>query len=340
MTHQLPSPSEIRMRLKDQSAQVEVLRSSLDSLIKQRENRSHFNQFAASYGGASWWKKLGFFILYSGVSTGAIYASGLPMLWVLPLLALYLIGIYFLSNHYQAHQTINTKTLEVLESILTESIDSIEQLRKQLSIVTEACSSLYQVEEQDQKALQEQIKALAHSNATYKKAVDTLEPIVPQVSESERVLYQRSQALLELLDEAHTLLSEEKREIAEALAPELDSTMCLLAASEVHMRSLERQLQGNVIQINTFVDELDKLLVHLETKGEVGRERQAVISETTKGIVERADDVLERAMQFVGRANKELDETGTSASNLPFFRHRDSSTRHTAISERFPFFPQ
>lgn len=337
MTSRQLSTNEVRMHLNEQSAQIEILRGTLEDLIKKRENRSHFNQFAASYGEAEWWKKLGFFLIYSGTTTGAIYASGLPLLWILPLIALYLVAIYFLSNHYQSHQTINTQTLQVLESILTESIDSIEQLRKQLGMMAEACSNLYQAEEKGQQALQEQIKALSCSNEIYKKSIDMLEAWVLQRHESEQMSVQKGQVLLKLLEETHAMLAEEEKEISETFSPELHSTMYLLTASEAHMRSLERHFQENIIQINTFVDELDQVLTQLEARGEIEREKRVVISDKTKGIMERADDALERAMHFAGRATKELGDERSSASNLAFFRHENGGGRSTPLTspERF-----
>ena len=319
MFNQTEASSVLRTHLKEQSAQVEALRATLDDFIKKRENRSHLNQFAVSYGEASWWKKSGIFVSFLATCGAIIYAAGLSPIWMLPAIGLYLMSVYFLSNHYKAHQAINTKTLEVLEAILTESIDSVDELRKQFSAITSACSTLYQSEAKEQTVLKEQITSMQRSNAAYKTAVGTLEPLVDTLNETEQAVYQKSQALLSILDETHAALVEEKKEIIEKLSPEVDLTIGLFKIFQAHIGSLERHFQKNVIQINTFVSELDSLLYQLENKRDAADEAHLIAFEKTKGLMNRADDVLERAMRFLEKTSKDLMDEVTPGFNLNFF---------------------
>ena len=335
MSNQTETSFALQTHLKEQNIQVEALRATLDDFIKKRENRSHFNQFAASYGEASWWKKAGIFITFLSTCSGVIYAAGISPLWILPAIGLYVIGIYFLSNHYKAHQMINTKTLAVLESILTESIESINALGKQLNLMTSACSTLYQSQEKEQGILREHIETMDGANHVYKKALTALAPLAHELNETDQTVYQKSQSLLAILDETHGALAEEKQEIMVQLSPKIDSAMGLFSMFQTHIASLGRHFQKNVIQISAFVSELDNLLCQLESKREVVDETHLKALEKTKGLMSGADDALERGMHFIEKSSKDWAGEAVPAAHLHFFRTSPNDgllTKHGALS--------
>ncbi|MDF1678010.1 MAG: hypothetical protein P1U32_04875 [Legionellaceae bacterium] len=313
--------------LKQQAHQIETLKGTLDSCIKARESKSILNQWALSYGESKWWKKTGIFMLVLCLVGAIIHFSGISLLWIFPFVGAYLIGAYFLSNHYQAHQTINTKTLETLESVLTESVDSLDGLSHELSLMTGACATLYQHQKKEEAALQHQIEQLTHANSNYKHGMTLLTPVAHELSEAEAAASEKSKALLLLLDETHQALIKEKDLIVEMLAPKLHATVDGLVHSTQHLTQLKTQFQKNMIYMNTFVRELDNVLHELEV-GESRLEKEHTSShEVSQGLLSGADEAIDMAAHFLSKSPASLkDENAHVTSFSPTFFRQASNT--------------
>ncbi len=308
--------------LKQQAHQIEILKGTLDSCIKTRENKSILNQWALSYGESSWWKKAGIFVLTLCLVGAIIHFSGISLLWVFPFVGAYLIGAYFLSNHYQAHQTINTKTLETLEDVLTESVDSLDGLSHELSLMTGACVTLYQHQKKEEAALRQQIEQMEHANSDYKHGIEILKPIARELSQTEAAASEKSKALLLLLDETHQALVKEKDLVAEMLAPKLRATVDGLVHSSQQLTQLKTQFQKNIIYMNTFVRELDNFLYQLEIRENSFEKEHAKTHEISQGLLSGADDAIDIATRFLVKFPASLVEKNAHVApfNPTFFR--------------------
>ncbi|MDF1646184.1 MAG: hypothetical protein P1U61_04260 [Legionellaceae bacterium] len=324
MLHEIQSSGELLMNLKEQSTHIGDLRGSLDTLIKNREDKSYLNRLSLSYGEAAWWQKTLLFIGFLLTGAAVITCFGLSPWWMLPLVSFYGISIYFLSNHHEAHQSINTKTLAVLESTLTESIHAIDAVCHQLDNITHVCSTLYQFQATEHIAFQQRLSSMEQTNDSYQTAVDILNPVAQALNQTEQTTHQKAQELLKLFNETQTTLLEEKEHISQVLTPKLNTSIDSLKDSEAHLSSLKTQFQKNIIYMNAFIDELDELCCQLDSEQSVQKSTfQEDTFEETDKLLMHADEVIEQAMRTLSPSSEHsLATTHTKPINASptFFR--------------------
>lgn len=326
MSQQLENSEELFAFFNAQQDQIKSLGTSLNDCIKKRTDKSYINWLALSYGQASFWKKLMFFMSYVTLCMTWIYLAGLSSLFILPFLCVYWSIIFFVSNHYQACQKLNTQTLEILESILKDSIETMRVLENQFHHLVSACSALNDTQEREHAVFNQQLQRIKASNERYHAVLHEVIPKIDKLSHSEKTAHEKSQLLISMFEKTQSIMLEGQNTLDRLLMPKVNQTITMLESTQAQFIALKANFQKNLSTMNSFIEKLESTMHRKEAKIDLLDQQLKAQSAKTQLICTQADAINSKVTEVLAQTNDFMmpcsEAVRSTKNNYVFFEKR------------------
>lgn len=303
------SADELLEKLSEQNEKIKKIREKIEKM--NRENQSTFDAFAFSYYELFWWQKILVAIVVLSVAILVLTLLSLSMAFLIPLSVLYGVSTYFLSEHAEAHDNTNTETLRLLEELLTQSIDELNSLRKQLSDLLESISQLNQTLDEEAEEIETQTTHIRESHEIFKDAVESVAATAECLQSD---IEQKSRGVLNSLEEVSNALNQQQDALANQTAPKLQAATSSIEKSATDMLDTQIKMQDNLARMNTCTTTLEELIEQLEAPNSPSD------FSLSDDIFQRADDAASEVDELFEMAKRDLGVIpGITTPSLRFF---------------------
>lgn len=302
MSHETTTSTELIEQLNAQTARIESLKEHLETLNAARQNQSYFSRFAFFYGELAWWKKIIAAGVFLAVPSIILFFCGFSFLPLLPLASIYCSGIFLLSNHYEQDHNLAHKALDRLTSILTMSIQTLDETHERFNARITALNALHTAEENSQNELSQHIEDIEQTNQTYHATVAQLNEPVQRLTHTTTALQEQTQKLIGLLTQTNTTLDEALQTITETLLPNLSALLTSPSLSQHTFVHFDAQFQKNLLHMDSFIHALDNTLYKLETNETTGHDTETTCNEKTNRLLQAAEAAMAEAACFIEQA--------------------------------------
>jgi hypothetical protein len=298
---------------------------SLQDLIDQikrlsQTEMSYLDMLSNYHYALAWWKKIGLLITYIAIAALVLTLVLLPPILLLPLVALYLIGIFFLKEHKDLHQASDEKTWDVLNTVLEESIASLNASRNFLQSSIDSTRDLNQTLATEAAELLVQKKRTSKNNTQFEVAVEILEPLSITAHVLEEDLHQNIRVLFDVFQRVYEVFDAGKEMLIQKTLPTLNVVIDGLQHSNQQFSSMQIAFQENLTEMTGLVSTLNEVVKTLEAEPEL--ESEVIVSDDNKktDIIERAKKTSFASDDLLAMARRDLGHIpGVTRPSLGFF---------------------
>ncbi len=308
---QRPTVPELLQRVATQNERIRVLRENIET--ETQRNKSYLNTLSGYYGPLSWWRKALIDMAFMTASYVTLVFLALPVLLILPIAGLYWIGSFFLTNHDDAH-SLNTASLRLLESTLTESINALTNSQTLLDELTAETTRLNEALDRGADTLAAQNERLGHANTVFEGANETLAPLISTLRDAARDTQKNSQAIIAIINQIHQALGLEVDTLIHTTVPSLNTTLAGLQQSRERIDSTHVNYQERLAHLNTLIQILSD---HIDNRGT--RTETPENQPTTAEVIQASRDARVESDAIMAQAKIDFDVFNQRNAGLGFF---------------------